>query len=124
MTNLPENHHNAARMLLPRSNCLRRKYAAVIVNAQGRLISVGYNHSEIPCTACARQDIPHNSGNYDTCHSIHAEMMALLGVDMRELRGATLYLVCDKEDKPEPCPICRRMMAWCGVRLAEEEVRS
>jgi len=111
-------HHNIARKFIPNSNCLRRKYAAIIVNAHGKLISLGYNHSKIPCTTCARQDIPHNSGNYDTCHSIHAEQMALLGADMRELRGATLYLVCDREVTPEPCPICRRMMEWCGVTLA------
>jgi len=105
--------------LLPESNCLKLKYAAVIVGKHGRIISVGYNHSAIPCTTCARQDIPHNSGNYDTCHSIHAEMMALLGVDMRELRGSTLYLVCDRDIGPEPCPICKRLMEWCGVTLAE-----
>lgn len=108
-----------ARRLLPQSNCLRRQYACVIVK-DGRTISVGWNESPTPCTACAREGLHHNSGDYAECHSVHAEMMALLEASLDELEGAKLYLVCNQDPDPEPCPICRRLMDFCGVELARD----
>jgi len=115
----PVNYFDEARKLLPNSNCLRRRYAAVIVSPLGEPLSAGWNEAPIACTTCSRDGVEHNSGDYSECRSIHAEQMALLGVDLGQLQGSVLYLVCDKDDKPEPCPICKRLMAYCGVELKE-----
>ncbi len=118
------NYFSEARRYLSSSNCLRRKYSCVIVNPVGHMISVGFNHSKIPCQVCARKNIPHNTGDYGECHSIHAEQMALLTAGMssnlNSLKGCKLYLVCDSDEHPEPCPICARMMEFCGVYLVKE----
>lgn len=112
------NYHDEARKLLKNSNCLRRKYAAIIVK-RGEVISVGWNESAIGCIICSREGLGHNVGDYSECHSIHAEWMALLGVDLGELQGSTLYLVCDQDNSPKPCPICQRLMVYTGVELAD-----
>jgi len=115
-----KNYFDEARKFLNNSNCLRRKYAAVIVSPLGEPLSTGWNEAPMACTSCSRYGFPHNSGDYSECHSIHAEQMALLGVDLGKLHGSALYLVCDKDDKPEPCPICKRLMGYCGVELKGE----
>jgi len=93
-----------------------------VIVKNGIRLSVGWNESAIACTTCSREGREHNSGDYAECHSVHAEMMALIEANGEHLRGAKLYLVCDREVTPLPCPICRRMMAACGVEL-EEEIR-
>jgi dCMP deaminase len=110
-----------ARSNIEDSNCLRRKYSAIIVDKFDNLLSVGWNESPKQCETCSREGIEHNTGSYAECPSVHAEQMALLGIDLGKLHGATLYLVCDKEDKPEPCPTCQKLMDWCGVKLKEME---
>jgi len=69
---------------------------------------------------CAREGIDHNVGSYDDCPAMHAEVSALLGVDLEKLNGAELYLVCDKEDNPTPCPTCQKMLDWSGVKQVKE----
>ncbi|MDP4158402.1 MAG: hypothetical protein Q8911_01380 [Bacillota bacterium] len=115
------NYFDEARTFLNLSNCLRRKYAALIVDEFGKILNVGWNEAPIGCMVCAREGLEHNKGDYSECHSIHAEQMALLEVGLGELEGSVMYLVCDKDDKPEPCPICKRLMAYCGVELKEED---
>lgn len=112
------NYWDVARNLLPLSNCLKRHYACVIVSGN-RIIATGYNKSLTGCTECAREDLGHNIGDYSECRSIHAEQMALLRRDVLFLE-AELYLVCDKDPDPKPCPICQRMMNWCGVKQVKE----
>lgn len=106
-----------------RSPCLKLHYGAVIVN-NDVIVSTGYNGSprgEFNCCdvgECKRKNIPHNTGNYAECESVHAEQNAMIAASLDELRGATLYLMCEemidgvsiiKEDY-KPCPICSRMI--------------
>ena len=117
----PRNYWNEARQFIHESNCLRRKYAAIIVGQDGWIIGSGANQAKNPCTTCARENIEHNTGDYAECHSVHAEAMAMLQAGKDKLRGSTLYLVCDQDDNPTPCPICQRMMDYCGGEVRREQ---
>jgi len=110
---------DVARKLLPLSNCLRRKYAAIIVK-DGVIISTGYNKSLSGCTECGRESAEHGVGGYSDCRSIHAEQMTLLRAERELLPGSQLYLVCDRDVNPVPCGICWRMMQFAGVELVRE----
>ena len=115
-----------------RSTCLKRRYGCVIVK-NDEIIATGYNGSprgEENCCdkgICPRMDIPHNSGNYSDCPSVHAEQNAMLSASRKDLIGATLYLAgeeyidCDKGDgwckieNATPCPICERIIKNAGI---------
>ena len=114
------NYWQEARKYLYKSNCLRRKYATIIVSKDGWVIGAGVNKAKIPCTTCARENIEHNTGDYSECHSVHAEQAAMLQAGKDKLKGSTLYLVCSEDDNPTPCPICQRLMDYCGVELRRE----
>ena len=118
-----------------RSTCLKRRYGCVIVK-NDEIIATGYNGSprgEENCCdkgICPRMDIPHNSGDYSDCPSVHAEQNAMLSASRKNLIGATLYLAgeerrwswCNQSyfDWKEvvdasPCPICERMIKNAGI---------
>ena len=118
-----------------RSNCLKRHYGAVIVK-NDKIIATGYNGSprgEVNCCdlgICKRLYKPSNSGDYAECHSVHAEMNALLQANRDELEGSTLYLAGEEFNKTNqeqgdftynrlldcsPCPICDRMIRNSGI---------
>ena len=119
-----------------RSTCLKRQYGCVIVN-NDEIIATGYNGSprnEINCCDignCKRLNVPNNSGQYDDCHSVHAEQNAMLSAARRDMIGATMYLVgfeyINTTQKigihnAEPCPICKRMAMNAGIkRIVNEE---
>ncbi|SPF51181.1 CMP/dCMP deaminase (fragment) [Candidatus Desulfosporosinus infrequens] len=112
------NYFDEARKLLPCSNCLKRRYACVIV-LHGQIISKGWNTSPTTCVTCSRLDIEHNVGDYAECSSVHAEQMALINA-RESLEGAELYLVCADEVDPIPCPTCAKLMDFYGVKLVRE----
>lgn len=119
-----------------RSTCLKRHYGCVIVK-NDEIIATGYNGSprgEENCCdlgKCKRLNVPHNSGDYSDCHSVHAEQNAMLSASRNEMIGATMYLAgeeykdynedgtfcfewIDIEDAT-PCPICERMIKNAGI---------
>ena len=131
-----------------RSTCLKRRYGAVIVK-NDEIIATGYNGSvrgAANCCdvgSCKRLAAPSNTGDYSDCHSVHAEQNALLSASRGEMIGATMYLYGDRGrasygkgdeimdvmweplESPEPCPICRRMIANAGIiRVVTLENRS
>lgn len=118
-----------------RSTCLKRRYGCVIVK-NDEIIATGYNGSprgETNCCdlgECKRMNVPHNSGDYSDCHSVHAEQNAMLSTDRQNMMGATLYLAGEErrwiklkqsfDDWVEvidatPCPICSRMIRNAGI---------
>lgn len=130
-----------------RSTCLKRKYGCVIVN-NDEIIATGYNgnpRGQQNCCDkgyCKRLSIPHNSGDYSSCFSVHAEQNALLSASRKDMLGATLYIVgeeltIDKEQSAiheedcfgyveiknaEPCPICKRIIQNAGItRVVNKE---
>lgn len=115
---------NIALAVSRRSTCLKRRYGAVIVK-DDEIIATGYNGSprgETNCCDlgfCKRMNVPHNSGNYADCHSVHAEQNAMISAKRSNMLGATLYLAGEDEngriEKAEPCPICDRMIKNAGI---------
>lgn len=130
-----------AKEVASRSTCLKRKYGCVLVN-NDEIIATGYNGSprgEINCCdiykECPRKDVPHNSGDYSDCPSVHAEQNAMLSASRKEMMNATMYLYCEEYyeddfdtdeqevhiedwyeiDNPEPCPICMKMIKNAGI---------
>lgn len=130
-----------AKQVASRSTCLKRKYGCVIVN-NDEIIATGYNGSprgEINCCdvyeECPRKNVPHNSGDYSDCPSVHAEQNAMLSASRKDMIGSTMYLYCEEihewyedfnnamdirkacveERNPEPCPICMRMIKNAGI---------
>lgn len=121
-----------------RSTCLKRRYGCVIVK-NDEIIATGYNGSprgKVNCCdvgQCNRVDIPHNSGDYSECCSVHAEQNAMLSADRQKMIGATLYLTGEEfvtfwEENSRtygdtweeikdaiPCPICERMIKNAGI---------
>lgn len=121
-----------------RSTCLHRHYGCVIVK-DDRIVSTGYNGSprgHINCCdigECKRAEFAaeKNHQGYELCDAVHAEQNAITAASIQDLKGATLYLVCEEsipvptcngeesdgqpycwvEDKyPIPCNICRNMI--------------
>lgn len=115
---------NIAQAVSKRSSCLKRQYGCVIVNNR-EIIATGYNGSprDTPncCDKgyCKRLNVPHNSGQYDECDSVHAEQNALISASRRDMIGATLYLHGEENGHvidSEPCPICKRMIQNAGIK--------
>lgn len=124
-----------------RSTCLKRHYGCVIVK-NDEIIATGYNGSprgEENCCdlgKCKRLNVPHNSGDYSDCHSVHAEQNAMLSASRKEMIGATMYIAgedmtesnWDNDDNTEivdatPCPICERMIKNAGI-ISVKNVKS
>lgn len=119
---------NIAKDVASRSTCLRRHYGAIIVK-DDRIVSTGYNGSprgEINCCdlgECKRiqNNVPHNSGDYSDCCSVHAEQNAIIHASFNDMIGATLYLVGVDPTTNELipgvscCPICSRMIKNAGI---------
>lgn len=120
-----------------RSTCLKRHYGAVIVK-NNEIIATGYNgaprgsESCYDYGVCKRMNIPHNTGDYSECKSVHAEQNAIISAPRRDMIGSTLYLSGEEfipEEEGEdifkcgwqlirnaiPCPICSRMIKNAGI---------
>ena len=129
-----EYYLNIAIAVSKRSTCLKRHYGCVIVK-NDEIIATGYNGSprgeENCCDKCIcdRIDMPHNTGDYSQCKSVHAEQNALISASRNEMIGATLYLAGEEDDCPwegvsnwievkdaTPCPICKRMIKNAGIK--------
>lgn len=97
------------------STCSRRKYAAVILSPNGRIIGMGYNGSAPNSVHCedggcprANTDVPHGS-TYDNCIAIHAEANAIIWSDQAMRVGATLIV------NGPPCYSCAKLIASSGI---------
>lgn len=109
-----------------RSTCLRRKYGAVIVSQDHRIISTGYNGAaskEPNCSdkrKCYREElgIPHGE-RYELCVAVHAEANAILKCNRMEMLGSTIYIVgIDADNKlyGKPCDMCKRLIKNSGIK--------
>jgi len=117
-----EYYLNIAEAVMQRSNCLRRKYGAVIVK-DDEIIATGYNgvpRGEKHCETCSKQ----NSKDYtNQCHSVHAEMNAIISAARRDMLSSTLYLASDQPNA-KPCDICRRLIINAGIaKVITKEIK-
>lgn len=106
-----------------RSTCLRRRYGAVIVSQDGRIVSTGYNGAprcRANCTdlgVCLRQRLKIRPGtHYELCRAVHAEANAIINGNPLDIVGGTLYLAGTDaaSGKPtvqnRPCAMCERLI--------------
>ena len=106
-----------------RATCLRRRYGAVIVSEDGRIVSTGYNgapRTRKHCTdlgICLREAKHIPSGKqYELCRSVHAEANAIINGNPLDIKNGTLYLAGTDvaTNKPTasiyPCAMCQRMI--------------
>lgn len=106
-----------ARIVAMRSNCMKRKVAAVIVKDR-RIISTGYNGTprNVPnCNegGCPRCNSLADSGaRLDECLCSHAEENAIVQAAYHgiSVKGASLYSTCS------PCVMCTKMIINAGIR--------
>ena len=99
-----------------RSNCSNRKVGAVIVTAENRLVSMGYNGPPAgyvtsgACESfCPRGGSADRGNSYANCVSVHAEANALLFADRRQFSGGTIYVT-------NPCCWdCSKLVANSGL---------
>jgi len=108
---------DVADTIAKRSRCSRAHIGAVVVSANQRIASTGYNGPaatldvEGDCIDwCPRaQGIVPLDNLYDTCPSIHAEANALLYVDRSRIEGGTIYIT------DVACLQCAKLVSNSGV---------
>ena len=108
---------DVADTIAKRSRCSRAQIGAVLVSANQRIASTGYNGPaatldvEGDCVDwCPRaQGIVPLDNLYDTCPSIHAEANALLYVDRSRIEGGTIYIT------DVACLQCAKLVSNSGV---------
>jgi len=106
-----------ARMVALRSNCMKRKVAAVIVKDK-RIISTGYNGTPRGVKNCNEGGCPRCNSFADSgtqlgdCLCSHAEENAIVQAAYHgiSVAGATLYSTFS------PCLICTKMIINAGIR--------
>lgn len=106
-----------AKMVALRSNCLKRKVAAVIVKDK-RIISTGYNGTPRGIKNCNEGGCPrcHSFGesgaNLGECLCSHAEENSIVQASYHgvSLKDATLYTTFS------PCLLCTKMIINSGIR--------
>jgi dCMP deaminase len=106
-----------AKVVALRSNCLKRKVAAIVVKDK-RIISTGYNGTprgtlncnEGGCPRCA--NLVESGSNLEQCLCSHAEENAITQAAYHGilLRDATLYTTYS------PCLICSKMIINAGIK--------
>ena len=110
---------------MEKSNCLRRKYGAVLVSKDNEILSKACNsvpEGDKPCKEkCYRESIGINHGErYEVCKTVHAEQACLIKVNPEKIKGSTLYLVGRESDGSfinniSCCSLCLRMLKYAGV---------
>jgi dCMP deaminase len=108
---------NIAKVAASRSNCLKRKVAAIIVREK-RIISTGYNGTPRGTQNCNEGGCPRcnnlaTSGtNLDECLCSHGEENAIVQAAYHgvPLTGATIYSTF------APCLMCAKMIINSGIR--------
>ena len=105
-----------AQIVALRSNCMKRKVAAVVVKDR-RIISTGYNGTPRGVPNCNEGGCPRcnslaDSGtSLDECFCSHAEENAIVQAAYHgiSVKGATLYSTCS------PCLICTKIIINAGI---------
>lgn len=118
-----------AKSVAERSTCLRRRYGAVIVSKDGRIVSTGYNGAPrrrkncCDIGSCKRAKLKIEPGtHYELCRAVHAEANAIINGNPLDMIGGTLYLsgVDSDTNLPTkhmfPCAMCQRMIINAQIK--------
>ncbi len=103
-------------MVAERSTCLRRTVGALAVRDR-RILATGYNGAPTNMPHCAdvgclRNEMNVPSGErHEICRGLHAEQNVVIQAAMHgvSIQGAEIYCTT------QPCLICSKMLANCGV---------
>jgi dCMP deaminase len=107
---------NLAVTAAKRTACKFHETAAVIVDENHRIVSIGYNGpttGDVHCidVGCAKVDGDPETGKLKRCRGAHAEINAIINAyDGTRLKGATLYSVLT------PCYDCMKALNNSGVK--------
>lgn len=109
---------NLAIISSKRTACKYHETAAVIVDKNHRIISIGYNgptagdvHCIDPDVGCAKVDGDPKTGKLKRCRGAHAEINAIINAfDGTRLRGAIIYTVLT------PCYDCMKALNNVGIK--------
>lgn len=110
-----------------RSTCLRRRYGAVIVNDDKKIVSTGYNGAargiENCCDTgfCIRESMNLKHGErYEIGKAVHAEMNAVINGIPSEMKGGILFIYGEDKDRKvvdaAPCLLCQRVIANARIK--------
>lgn len=105
-----------AHVVAGRSNCIKRKVAAVIVK-DGRIISTGYNGTPRNTRNCFEGGCPRcnaigpSGKNLTDCYCSHGEENAIVQAAYHgiSIKGSTLYTTFS------PCLLCTKMIINAGI---------
>lgn len=102
------------------ADCKRRRVGAVVLDAKGRIVGVGWNG--LPNGSCLNGDCPRGSLSYEelpacssytgNCNAIHAEDSALRAAGVRADGGSILVTT-------KPCPGCEALIEDFGIAHVE-----
>lgn len=132
-----ESFLDIAKTVAGRSTCLRRRYGAVIVSKDGRIVSTGYNGAPkkrkncCDIGSCKRAKLKIEPGtHYELCRAVHAEANAIINGNPLDMIGSTLYLSGTNSETNQPtqyispCAMCQRMIINAGIKEIVMETAS
>jgi dCMP deaminase len=110
---------NIAKAVSKRSDCIRAKVGAVIVNERKKIKGTGYNNTPVGVEGCIskgycyriKNNIPSGT-KYETCRSIHAEQNAIIQAGEDNCINGTIYIY--GHDKV--CILCKRFILNVGIK--------
>lgn len=100
-------------LVASRATCPRRQVAAILVDADDRLVSIGYNGVPSGMPHCTEHPCPgagDRTGDNTQCIAIHAEMNAMQQARASRRTPRTLYC------STTPCFDCSKMLITEGVK--------
>ncbi len=102
-----------------RSNCIRAQVGAVVVDANNKIKSTGYNGTPTGVTSCLEKGTCYRLDNnipsgtrYETCQSIHAEMNAIIQAGEGLCRDGSIYIFGHNQ----VCILCKRFIIQAGIK--------
>lgn len=108
---------NIAKVVALRSNCMKRKVAALIVK-EGRIISTGYNGTPRGTKNCSEGGCPRcnsftrSGSGLEECFCSHGEENAIVQAAYHgiSIKGSTMYTTFS------PCLLCTKMIINAGIK--------
>lgn len=103
-----------------RGDCRRAQLGCVIVGADHRVVSTGYNGGPPGGASCLAGECPRGlltyeelaslAPDYANCIALHAEQNAIAFADYGRTKGATIYL-----SGKAPCDMCSKLVVAAGI---------
>lgn len=97
------------------STCAKRQYLAIVLDANGFILGMGYNGSPPGMGHCVDGACPRlaegspNGSSYGNCIAVHAEANALLHTDWHQRQGGSIIV------NGPPCWDCAKLISNSGL---------